>query len=607
MSEDRPSVHPVTDTPGASLAGPTPAPVVEDQLESLKDATIMLVDDEPTTIEILEVCLQDAGYRNFVTTTEPLRALEILADERPDVLLLDLNMPNMEGFEILTALRDDPLLKYTPVIILTSATDAGTKLKALEMGATDFLGKPADPSELALRLRNTLKAKAYQDRLTYYDAVTGLPNRQRFAERLRRGLRRAKHEMKECAVLHLDLDRFKQINDTLGRRTGDEILKTIAVRLEQCTRPGDLIEGSEADQETGGLLARVGGDEFAIFLPWAGSVQHAGRVARRILASLERPISLAGHDLFVSCSIGIALSPADGDDAEKLLGRADIAMSHAKQSGRNTYQFYSESLNAESVERLSLESQLRVALGRGEISLHYQPKLDMHGKILGSEALMRWDHPEMGSIPPVRFIPVAEETGLINTLGEWALGEACRQTREWQQATSRPIRISVNVSSQQFGRSNLPEVVESALESSGLPASHLVLELTESMLMQNPERTSKLLERIKRMGVTISIDDFGTGYSSLAYLKRFSLDELKIDRSFVQGVPEDADDGAIVTAILAMAHSLGLKVVAEGVETVDQLAFLAANGCDEYQGYLFSKPVPAAEWPKIFASEKRRA
>ncbi len=572
-------------------------------VNAFRDATIMLVDDEPTTIDIIEMCLQDAGYSNFVKTTDPTQVIALMRWEQPDMLLLDLNMPEVGGFEILEQIRSDPELQYTPVVILTSSVDAETKLKALELGATDFLGKPADPSELALRLRNTLAAKAYQDRLNYYDALTGLPNRKLMMERLRRGLKRANHDARDCAVLHIDLDRFKQINDTLGRQIGDDLLKTVADRLERNIRPTDAIGGSQP-QGNGGMLARVGSDEFVLFLPWADSVENASRAARRIIASFEKPIELAGHELFVTCSIGVALCPGDGDDIETLMRNADIAMSEAKQQGRNNYQFYSESMNVQSLERLGLETQLRGALARREITLHYQPKIDVRtGRIMGSEALMRWRHPEMGPISPGRFIPVAEETGLIIPLGEWALATALRQTRAWHDSSHRPLRVSVNVASPQFRSGNLPDLVRNCLQRSFLDAKYLVLELTESMLMENPEQAVSVLQEVKSMGVKLSVDDFGTGYSSLSYLKRFPLDELKVDQSFVKGIPHDADDCAIVTATIAMAHGLGLTVVAEGVETVEQLAFLAGRGCDEYQGYLFSAPKAPRDWREIFEKE----
>jgi diguanylate cyclase (GGDEF)-like protein len=374
------------------------------------------------------------------------------------------------------------------------------------------------------------------------------------------------------------------------------LLKAVAHRLEKSVRLGDLL-GTPALHGESNPLSRVGGDEFFVFLPEVYSADRTARVARRILSQMSEPFYANGQDLYLSASIGIAVFPGDGEDIEKLAGNAGIAMSHAKQLGGNGYEFYSKSLNAESLERLSLENQLRKALDREELLLHYQPRVDVRsGQIIGAEALMRWQHSERGFVPPGTFIPIAEETDLITSLGEWALRTACRQNSAWQTAGSRPVPVSVNVSSKQFRAGSLLEAIRGALQASGLEGAHLVLEVTESLLIEDPEATLEMLRRIKEMGLKISVDDFGTGYSSLSYLKGLPLDELKIDRSFVNGVPTDADDVAIVTAIIAMAHSLGLTVVAEGVETEEQLAFLAERGCDEYQGFLFSRPLPASEW-----------
>jgi diguanylate cyclase (GGDEF)-like protein len=575
----------------------------EGQLAPVNTAVIMMVDDEPTTIEVLEAFLEGEGYENFVTTNDPREALPLLEIHRPDVLLLDLNMPNMSGLEVLTLIRNDQALQHTPVIILTSSTEEETKLEALELGASEFLGKPVDPSELALRLRNTLATKAYQDHLTHYDGLTGLPNRGLFMERTDRALERAGSKATECAVLHIDLDRFKQINEVLGRRVGDAVLKAVAERLEKSVRVSDLL-GTAAMQTERIPLSRVGGDEFLLFLPEIHSVDRAALIARRILSDMSEPFFPEGQDLFVTSSIGIALFPGDGKDAETLAGNAGVALSHAKQRGGNDYQFYSKSLNAESWERLSLENQLRKALDRGELRLYYQPKVDFKtGQIIGSEALMRWQHPELGLVPPQKFIPIAEETGLITSLGDWALRTACQQNKAWQSAGFRAIQVSVNVSSKQFRPGELQETIRDALQASGMEARQLVLEVTESLLIENPESSLEMLREIKAMGLKISVDDFGTGYSSLSYLKRLPLDELKIDRSFVNGIPTDADDVAIVTAIIAMAHSLGLSVVAEGVETEEHLAFLAERGCDEYQGFLFSRPLPASQWTALFRKD----
>ena len=580
---------------------------IDRQLKNLNSSTIMMVDDEPTTLEVLETFLEGEGYENFISVTDSTQALRLLAEERPDVLLLDVVMPNVTGLEILSAMRDDEALQLIPVIILTSSTEAETKLKGLELGATDFLNKPVDPSELALRLRNTLAAKAYRDRLAYYDGLTGLPNRRLFVERLERTLKRVKTQSIECAVLHIEIDRLKQINDTLGRSVCDALLRAIVDRLEMSVRPSDFVVPPEALREVN-ALSRIGGGEFSVFLPGVGPIDRAPSVARRVLSNLIEPFQVEGHDLFVTANIGIAIYPNDGENIEDLLSNAHIAMAHAKRGGQNDFYFYSESLNAELQERVSMENQLRGALDRGELLLHYQPKVDLRtGRIIGAEALMRWQHPELGLVPPVKFIPIAEDVDLIESFGEWALITACRQVRAWQDAGLSPIRVSVNVSSKQFRRGNLPETVRNALRESGVEGKYLILELTESVIMDRPQETAEMLRAIKEMGVKISIDDFGTGYSSLSTLKRFPIDELKIDRSFVMGLPDAVDSAAIVTAIIGMAHTLALTVVAEGVEKKEQLEFLKERGCEEYQGYFWSKPVPATEWPALFERDNQNS
>jgi diguanylate cyclase (GGDEF)-like protein len=576
-----------------------PAAATGEELPGAREsAVIMMVDDEPTTIEVIEMVLQADGCENFIGITDSTRALDEIASARPDLLLLDLLMPDVGGLEILRAMREDAAFEHVPVIILTSSSDPETKLQALDLGATDFLAKPVDPSELVLRVRNTLAAKAYQDRLANFDGLTGLPNRGLFIERLDLALRQDRRDSQECAVLVLNLDRFKPINDTLGSGAGDALLKAVADRLEKCIESALAWTGA-SDR----ILSRSGGDEFLILLSGLTSSETLSQVARQLVSEMAEPFSLDGQDVFVSCSIGLALHPGDGASVEALLANAGTAMSHAKRRGGNDLQFYNESLHARSLERLELGNQLRRARDREELALYYQPKLDVAtGRITGAEALMRWHHPELGLVSPIRFIPIAEEIGLIASLGQWALQTACRQSKEWQLAGHEGMRIAVNVSAVQFRQTVLPETIRRVVEESGVDASGLILELTEGAIMESPQETSRMLHEIKDMGAQISVDDFGTGYSSLSYLKRFPLDELKIDRSFVQGVPHNADDAAIVTAIIVMAQSLGLSVVAEGVESPDQLEFLRERGCDGYQGFLCSRPIPAPEWSTLLGT-----
>jgi diguanylate cyclase (GGDEF)-like protein len=559
-----------------------------------KEAVIMLVDDEPTTLDVLQMFLEEAGYENFVAVTDSRQALGLLRSRRPDVLLLDLMMPEVGGFDILSSMRADPDLVHVPVIMLTSSTDAQTKLTALELGATDFLGKPVDPSELALRLRNTLAAKAYQDRLAYYDRLTGLPNRQLFSERLERTLWRAQQESSACAVMHLDLDRFQQINDSLGHTAGDGLLKAVAQRLEST-----LAVDWDSDRESV-FLARVGGDEFSMILTGFRGPDHAIELAERIRAALGHPFTLGEREFFVSASLGVAVFPEDGPDRDTLMRHAGIATSHAKQRGDKSYQFYSSGLNARAMEYLSLESQLHKAIERGELVLHYQPKICTgSGRITGAEALVRWHHPEHGTVSPATFIPIAEESGLIIPIGEWVLHRACEQLRAWTQAGYGHLQMAVNVSTLQFRSERLLEIIEQALRGTGLDGRHLTIELTESVLMCNARGSARTLEEIRALGPKVSVDDFGTGYSSLSYLKRFAIDELKIDRSFVRDIPQDPDNSAIVTAVIAMAHGLGLSVVAEGVETEAQLAFLRERRCDQFQGFLVGRPTEATRFVQL--------
>jgi diguanylate cyclase (GGDEF)-like protein/PAS domain S-box-containing protein len=423
--------------------------------------------------------------------------------------------------------------------------------------------------------------------LAYHDPLTSLPNRQLLQDRAQQALIEAARHKQEMALLFVDLDRFKNINDTLGHVSGDQLLCQVAERLCGCVREVDTV-------------GRLGGDEFLIILGDLHEATNAGHVAQKIIGRMETPFDLGGHHFTISPSIGVSIYPHDGESFQALLQKADIAMYEAKQAGRNAYRFFSEEINRASLEKLLLESHLRKALEHHEFSVHYQAQFDLaSGQIVGAEALIRWRHPDLGPISPAQFIPLAEETGLIIPIGAWVLQEACRQNRLWQDAGHPAITMAVNLSVLQFQRGDILETVASVLAQTGMPAPYLELELTESILLQNAEKTMEALQKIKSLGVKLSIDDFGTGYSSLAYLKRLAVDKLKIDQSFVHDLTTDADTGAIVTAIIQMARGLSLKTIAEGVETPAQADSLKRQGCEEAQGYLYARPVPAEQFWRL--------
>jgi diguanylate cyclase (GGDEF)-like protein/PAS domain S-box-containing protein len=460
------------------------------------------------------------------------------------------------------------------------------------------------PGEVALVARATDIARIAIERsaaerriqqLAHYDELTGLPNRLLFNQSLEDALHQTAHSAHPLALLFVDVDRFKNVNDTLGHDMGDRLLKEVGARLRRCLRGGDV-------------LARFGGDEFVVLLPELPYEGYAAGVAARLLASLTDPLRLGDQECHVTASIGVATCPQDGRDAQTLQKHADTALHRAKDQGRNSFCHYSPQGDVHSRERLTLEAHLRRALARGELDLHYQPKQAIAGgAITGVEALLRWRHAELGMVAPVRFIPIAEETGLIVPIGEWVLHTACTHAAALHRDGIDHPRMAVNLSARQFADHSLVPLVARVLRSTGLRPECLELEITESLVMQNPEQAARLLIQLKEMGVHLAMDDFGTGYSSLAYLKRFPVDSIKIDRSFIQGLPGDEEDATITQAVIAMAHSLRLRTIAEGVETAEQLAFLEQLGCDEIQGYYFSKPLPFRELQQFLAAHPRRA
>jgi diguanylate cyclase (GGDEF)-like protein/PAS domain S-box-containing protein len=435
--------------------------------------------------------------------------------------------------------------------------------------------------------------KESRDRLEYtahHDALTGLPNRLLFRDRMEQAIATARRSGASVALLFVDLDRFKVVNDTLGHEAGDQLLQVVARRLSACVREEDTV-------------ARMGGDEFVVIQKDVGQPEDAALLATRILATVATPFSLAGHEIVTGLSIGISLYPQDGQGVGDLLKNADTAMYRAKEKGRHGYQYYSSEMATLGLERLELESDLRQALQRAELEVHYQPQVDLaSGRIVGAEALARWQHPTRGTVAPAVFIPLAEDIGMIGAIGEWVLNTACADAKAWQEAGLPAVRMAVNVSGRQIGTDHVAELVRAALRRSALAPQFLEIEVTESVLMEDAARAISTLNALKEMGVALAIDDFGTGYSSLSYLKRFPVDKLKIDKSFVDGLENDRDDTAIALAVIAMAHSLRHTVIAEGVESEAQLAFLRAHGCDEGQGYLFSPPVPAQQFAALLGN-----
>lgn len=623
----------------------------------IRNASILIVDDKESNVLLLERMLSNAGYLSIASTTTSHLVGEMHRNHQYDLILLDLQMPSMDGFEVMERLKAIEPDGYLPVLVITAQPQL--KLRALQAGAKDFISKPFELSEVLTRIQNMIEvrllhrdakrhslvleqtvqklretelglrtsevaltqekrtldsyvlqlqqanenlvvaslnaysmaeeidtAKARMAHLAQHDALTDLPNRILLNDRLVQALALAQRQCKRMAVMFLDLDRFKNINDSLGHAIGDQLLQSVARRLTATVRNSDTV-------------CRQGGDEFVILLADVDQAEDAASSAQKILTALAASHRIDHFELHVTVSIGISIYPDDGQDAETLIKNADTAMYQAKESGRNHYQLFAQNMNAQAVERHSIESGLRNALERQEFVLHFQPKINLvSGAISGIEALIRWQHPQRGLILPEQFVGIAEECGLIVPIGEWVLREACTQAQRWQSAGLAPVTVAVNISTVQFRQKTFIETLVDILQETGLAADCLELELTESVLMQDAEATISVLRVLKSMGVRLAIDDFGTGYSSLSYLKRFPIDTLKIDQSFMQDITHvsaNSDDAAIVSAVVGMGKSLNQCVVAEGIETREQMAFLQARGCGEGQGFYFSEPVTADE------------
>jgi diguanylate cyclase len=559
---------------------------------------ILIIDDEEQIRSLLIDLLGDTYQCSDAGSAE--EALTALSQGTYDLVISDIDMGGMSGLELVP--RVHSLAPDTVVVMISGNHDIEFAIKALRVGAFDYISKPIDlrhveaSVERALKHHSLLQEKrlykeqlesllqqrtAQVDWLAYYDTVTQLPNRALFEDRLTQAVAIARAKNQLLGVLFISLDQFKKVNDSLGHGPGDSLLKEFAERLQSCIDKSDTV-------------ARFGSDEFALLRSEIDGTNDVIETIGSLSQALKFSFDLPGHELFATASVGVSLFPLDGADSQTLLKNAGAALYKAKKSGGANYQFYTADMHELATSRLALETNLRRAIQNEEFLVHYQPRVAVDTlAITGVEALVRWQHPQLGLVPPSEFIPLAEDTGLIVPIGEWVLRTACLQGRRWRDEGFAPIQIAVNICGRQFHDQDLSETVVRILDETGLPATNLELELTESSIVQDAQFASGVLRSLKNMGIKISIDDFGTGFSSLSSLKKLPIDALKIDRTFVRDATVDQDDAALVMAIITLGHNLRLKVIAEGVETEDQLRFLRLLRCDEIQGFLFSKPLPA--------------
>ena len=545
--------------------------------QKTKKSTVLVVDDAADSIEILHQILAN-DYR-VLFATGGVMALSIASSQKPDIILLDVSMPDIDGYQVCKELKANPDTRNIPIIFVTGKDEDGDQEMGFRLGGADYINKPVRPTTVKVRINNQLKLRDNEATIreqALYDNLTHLPNRNLIKDRLRYALAKDQRRQLKTALFFIDLDDFKTINDTLGHDAGDQLLIAAANRLRACVRKEDMV-------------GRLGGDEFVILLSGLDKIDAARTVANKVLKVFNDPFILSGIELVVTGSIGIAISPDDGLEDKQLLSNADTAMYQSKRVGRNNYHLFNEQMNYNVKRRMIMEQHLRHALMNDELDIHYQAIVNVDTRqVIGAEALLRWYNQELGHVRPDEFIGLAEQSGLIEDIGEFVLRKSCYYFKKLQE--QQALILAVNISPQQFRRGNLPEMVKKILQETNFPAEQLELEITEGLLMDTQSNIKNILNQLRQQGVNLSMDDFGTGYSSLSYLRNFPFNVIKIDRSFIMEMVENKEDKALVTAIIAMAHALGLKVIAEGVETEAQFEILQQKKCDMVQGYLFNKP-----------------
>ncbi len=554
---------------------------------------VLLVEDNLGDARLVQEMLAESKNYifDFSHVESITKAYSSITKNHYDVLLLDLSLPDSIGLDTVQSLVTvNPDL---PIVVLSGTSDEKTAMDAVQNGAQDYLVKGQGASAMLVRsLRYAIERKRSEQKVSYlaqYDVLTNLPNRALFYDRLKQAIKRATRSSKKGALMLLDLDNFKDINDRLGHVAGDQLLVELSNRLRNCIREEDS-------------LSRLGGDEFTIILNDVKDKRDTSFVARKIKKAIKKPIQIDGHEIFISTSIGIVLFSNENDIPEALIKHADMALYAAKEKGRGVYVYYKDKMDISVTKRINMINDLHFALDRDEFELYYQPQIDLaSGKLLGMEALIRWQHPQLGLLPPSKFVHLLEETGLIIAISDWVLSQACKQNCLWQKEKLAELRIAINLSSRQFHQKNLLKSVRKILHETNLLPKYLQIEVTESTLMTNCQESIMILSELRALGIQLSIDDFGTGFSSLSYLRLFPFQELKIDRTFVKEIATHSNVEKIIAAVITLAHGLDMQVIAEGVEMEEQLPFLVENGCDGVQGYLFSKPMSATVCNKWLA------